>query len=303
MAEPPLATVPDRRLQSALWMTLAVALWTGVAICVRMLEGRVPISDLSFYRALLSVALMMPLIRRAGRMGHGGPLRKAMPWFVLRGLFIFTAQTCFYFALTWMPIAEATVLSGTTPIFLALLAGMFLGEKVSLVRWAAIGVGFAGIVVILRPGTEVIQTAALTALASAVLFAGGSAMNKYLSRTEPASRIVGWTNLMIAAAAAIPFVYNAYVPLWSDLSWIAAIAVLGTGAQYGLARAIAAADASFAGPFDFLRMPFSAIAALILFAEWPDIWVWVGTGIVFASIFGLTRDRALFRHRTGASSG
>ena len=50
-------------------------------------------------------------------------------------------------------------------------------------------------------------------------------------------------------------------------------------------------------------MPFSAIAALILFAEWPDIWVWVGTGIVFASIFGLTRDRALFRHRTGVSSG
>ena len=231
---------------------LVVTLWTGVAICVRMLEGRVPISDLSFYRGLLSVAVMMPLIRRAGRLGHGGPLRKALPWFALRGIFIFTAQTCFYFALTWMPIVEATVLSGTTPIFLALLAGMFLGEKVSPVRWAAIGMGFAGIVVILRPGAEAIQIAALTALASAVLFASSSAMNKYLSRTEPASRIVGWTNLMIAAAAAIPFVYNSYVPQWSDLPWIAVIAMLGTGAQYGLARAIAAADASFSGPFDFL---------------------------------------------------
>ena len=156
---------------------------------------------------------------------------------------------------------------------------------------------------ILRPGAETIQIAALTALASAVLFASSSAINKFLSRTEPASRIVGWTNLMIAAVAAIPFVYNSYVPQWSDLPWVAAITVLGTGAQYGLARAIAAADASFSGPFDFLRMPFSAIAALILFAEWPDIWVWVGTGIVFASIFGLTRDRALFRHRTGVSSG
>ena len=303
MAEPPGAAAPDRRLQSALWMILAVTLWTGVAVCVRMLEGRVPISDLSFYRGLLSVAVMLPLIRRAGRMGHGGPLRQAMPWFVLRGVFIFTAQTCFYFALTWMPMAEATVLSGTTPIFLALLAGMFLGEKVSAVRWAAIGLGFAGIVVILRPGAAVIQIAALTALASAVLFASSSAINKYLSRTEPASRIVGWTNLMIAAVAAIPFVYNSYIPQWSDLPWVAAITVLGTGAQYGLARAIAAADASFSGPFDFLRMPLSAIAALILFAEWPDLWVWVGTGIVFASIFGLTRDRTLFRHRTGASSG
>ena len=298
-----MAGAPNRRLQSALWMMLAVTLWTGVAICVRMLEGRVPISDLSFYRGLLSVAVMMPLIRRAGRLGHGGPLRKALPWFALRGIFIFTAQTCFYFALTWMPIVEATVLSGTTPIFLALLAGMFLGEKVSPVRWAAIGMGFAGIVVILRPGAEAIQIAALTALASAVLFASSSAMNKYLSRTEPASRIVGWTNLMIAAAAAIPFVYNSYVPQWSDLPWIAVIAMLGTGAQYGLARAIAAADASFSGPFDFLRVPFAAIAGLILFSEWPDIWVWVGTGIVFASIFGLTRDRALFRHRTGVSSG
>lgn len=284
-------------------MTLAVTLWTGVAICVRMLEGRVPISDLSFYRAVLTVALMMPLVMRAGRIGHGQPLRKVLPWFALRGLFIFTAQTCYYFALTWLPIAEATVLGGTTPIFLALLAGIFLGEKVSPVRWAAIGVGFAGILVILRPGSAAIEIAALTALASAAIFSSASAMNKYLSRTEPAGRIVGWTNLMIAVIAFMPFVYNSAVPGWNDLPWIAGIAVLGTGAQYGLARGIAAADASFAGPFDFLRVPFSAIAGLILFAEWPDIWVWVGTGIVFASIFGLTRDRALFRHRTGESSG
>ncbi|MYF08056.1 MAG: hypothetical protein F4233_09270, partial [Rhodospirillaceae bacterium] len=93
MAEPPLAVAPDRRLQAALWMILAVTLWSLVAVCVRMLEGRMPISDLSFYRGLLSVAVMLPLIRRAGRMGQGGPLRKAMPWFVLRGVFIFSAQT------------------------------------------------------------------------------------------------------------------------------------------------------------------------------------------------------------------
>ena len=278
-------------------------LWTGVAICVRSLEGRVPITDLSFYRAVLTVALMMPLIMRAGRIGHGQPMGKVLPWFALRGLFIFTAQTCYYFGLTWLPIAEATVLGATTPIFLALLAGVFLGEKIALVRWAAIGVGFGGILVILRPGTEAIQLAALAALASAAIFSSASAMNKYLSRTEPAGRIVGWTNLMIALCAAIPFVYNSTVPQWSDIPWIAGIAILGTGAQYGLARGIAAADASFVGPFDFLRVPLTAIAGLILFSEWPDIWVWVGTGIVFASIFGLTRDRALFRHRTGASSG
>ncbi len=284
--------VPNRRLQSALWMLLAVTLWTGVAVCVRNLEGRLPVSDLSFYRALLTVALMMPLVLRARRIGHGRPLPGVLPWFALRGLVIFAAQTCYYFGLTWLPIAEATVLSSTTPIFLAVLAGMFLGERIAPVRWLAIAIGFAGILVILRPGTATLQLAALTALASAALFGAASALNKFLSRTEPAGRIVGWTNLMVALFAALPFLWDTVLPGWSDLPWIAGIALLGAGAQYGLARGIAAADASFAGPFDFLRVPFSAVAGLILFAEWPDIWVWIGTGIVFAGIFGLTRERA-----------
>lgn len=284
-------------------MITAVTLWTGVAICVRMLEGRVPITDLSFYRALMTVALMLPLIMRAGRVENGAPRKKVLHWFVLRGLLIFTAQTSYYLALTYLPIAEATVLGGTTPIFIALLAGLFLGERISTIRWIAIGIGFAGILLILRPGTAALQWAAVAAIASALIFGMASTINKFLSRTEPASRIVGWTNMMVACFAVLPFAYNAAVPMWGDVVWIASIAVLGAGAQYSLARGIAAADASFAGPFEFLRVPFAAIAGLILFSEWPDVWVWVGTGIVFASIFGLARDRNLLRHRIGAASG
>jgi len=295
---------PNRRLHSALWMILAVTMWTGVAICVRKLEGRVPITDLSFYRALTTVALMLPLILHSGRTGEGGsPLRQVLPWFAVRGLLIFCAQTAYYFSLTYLPIAEATVLGGTTTIFVALFAGLFLGERILPLRWVAIGVGFLGIVVIMRPGAETIQWAAVAALGSALIFGSASTINKYLSRTEPASRIVGWTNLMVAVFAVFPFAFNAQIPAWSDVGYIVAIAVLGAGAQYGLARGIAAADASFAGPFEFLRVPFAAIAGLLLFSEWPDVWVWIGTGIVFLSIFGLARDRALFRHRRGTATG
>lgn len=293
----------DRRLQSAVWMITAVTLWTGVAICVRTLEGRVPVTDLSFYRALTTVLIMLPLILHAGRAGKGRPLRQVFHWFALRGLLLFLAQTAYYFALTYLPIAEATVLGGTTPIFIAILAWLFLGERIAAVRWMAIAMGFFGILVILRPGASVIQAATFAAIASAVIFASASTINKFLSRSEPASRIVGWTNLMVACFAVIPFLYGGFAPAWSDIPWVVAIAVLGAGAQYSLARGIAIADVSFAGPFEFLRVPFAAIAGLILFSEWPDIWVWIGTGIVFLSIFGLARDRALFKHRTGAASG
>lgn len=284
-------------------MLTAVTLWTGVAIGVRTLEGRVPVTDLSFYRALTTVVIMLPLVLRAGRNGHGRPMRNVFHWFALRGLLLFLAQSAYYFALTYLPIAEATVLNGTTPIFIAMLAGLFLGERIAAIRWIAIAMGFVGILIILRPGAAVIQVATVMALASAVIFACASAINKFLSRSEPASRIVGWTNVMVACFALIPFLYGGFVPAWSDVAWVAGIAIVGTGAQYSLARGIAAADASFAGPFEFLRVPFAAFAGLILFSEWPDMWVWIGTGVVFLSIFGLARDRALFRHRTGAASG
>jgi len=286
-----------------MWMITAVLLWTGVAIGVRTLAGRVPVTDLSFYRALTTVMIMLPLILRAGRIGHGRPLRSVFHWFALRGILIFLAQTAYYYAITYLPIAEATVLNGTTPIFMAMLAWLFLGERIATVRWVAILAGFAGILLILRPGSSAIHAATVAALASAVIFASASTINKFLSRSEPASRIVGWTNMMVACVAVIPFLYGGFAPAWEDVPWVVAIAILGAGAQYCLARGIAVADASFAGPFEFLRVPFAAIAGLMLFSEWPDLWVWIGTGIVFLSIFGLARDRALFKHRTGAASG
>lgn len=293
----------DRRLQSAIWMITAVLLWTGVAVCVRKLEGRIPITDLSFYRAIMTVLLMLPLVLHAGRLGQGRPMKSVFHWFALRGLLIFLAQTAYYFSLTYLPIAEATVLGGTTPIFVAVLAGIFLGERISGVRWLAIATGFAGILLILRPGAAAIQVAALAAIASAFIFGSASTINKFLSRSEPASRIVCWTNLMVAGIAVIPFLYAGFVPAWADVTWVTGIAILGAGAQYSLARGIAIADASFAVPFEFLRVPFAALAGLALFSEWPDIWVWIGTVVVFLSIFGLARDRTLLKHRTGVASG
>ncbi len=137
---------------------------------------------------------------------------------------------------------------------------------------------------------SVIHFAAPFAVLAAFLFAAASITNKVLSRTEPASRIVFFSNILILLCGTIPFIIFARMPMWSEVPLILVICVLGTMAQYCIARALAIADASFVSPMEIIRVPFAAVAGWLLFAEFPDIWVWIGSAIVFFSIVFLTRS-------------
>jgi drug/metabolite transporter (DMT)-like permease len=155
--------------------------------------------------------------------------------------------------------------------------------------------GFIGVLVILRPGLIPLDVFGLAALASAVLFGGSSVLNRFLTRTEPASRIVLYTNILIASCGLIPFFIFLVVPSWDDVPLLLTVAITGTMAQYCLSRAMAVGEASFVGPFEFLRVPLAALAGLVVFAEFPNVWVWIGTGVVFVAIFLLTQS-----HRRGS---
>jgi drug/metabolite transporter (DMT)-like permease len=286
----------DPRLVAVCWVVVAALAWTLVGVAVRYLGGRLPATDLSFYRSISGVLIMLPVIwPRRRTIAVAGFARRTMALYALRGMLIFGGQASFYFALAYIPLADATVLNASTPIFVAILAMIFLTERVGPLSWAMIVLGFVGIVVILRPGMTVIHLAAVFALISAVLFASGSITNKVLSRTEPASRIVFFTNVLILACGALPYAIFARAPSWDDVPLVLAVCVFGTVAQYCIARAFALADASFIGPMDFLRVPLAALAGWLLFTEFPDLWVWVGSAIVFTSVIVLTRSHVRVR--------
>ena len=279
-----------RPLVGLAWMMGAVSIWTASGIAIMYLDNRVPATDLSFYRAVTAVFVLLPFIVQAQRRGElKPPTTRGYFFYLLRGALIFFGQFALYYAIPLIPLAESTVLNCTSPLFIAFLAPFLLGEKVDRARWVAIGLGFAGVIVIMRPGLSSISVAAMMAIASSLAFGLGAVVNRIMSRTETAGRVVFYTNVTVVVLAAIPFAAYAVVPRWSDMPLVAAICVMGVVAHYCTARAVAEAEASFVGPFEFMRVPLAALFGIVLFGQTPTVWLAAGSLLILAGIVILAR--------------
>jgi len=163
---------------------------------------------------------------------------------------------------------------------------LLLREQSSLKRWFGLLAGFAGTVIILRPGVGEINVGAMWVLVSAVLFAGSAMFVKVLAREDKPDTITMYQLLYMLPINFIPSLFVWVWPTPEQSFWAVMIGVLTTLAQRCYTRAYAAADASAIQPFDFLRLPFAVMLGFIMFAEWPDLWSVVGGVVIFAaSIF------------------
>ena len=199
---------------------------------------------------------------------------------------------CWFYALANMPLADATSLMFTLPLFTVLLAAMFLGESVGIDRWAATVIGFAGALIIIRPGFVEVGIAAGAALYTAMSYAGGGAMTKALVRTENSNAVVFYNFALLGVVSIVPAIAVWETPAWEDVSWILLFGVLSAVATQCITRSFAAAPASVVIPFQFLKLPFVAIIALLWFAEAPDSWTWLGALVIFASSYAIVRREA-----------
>jgi drug/metabolite transporter (DMT)-like permease len=284
---------PNNPLLGAAWMIGAGICFTVMIVCVRYLAARLPAGDIVFYRAAFGLALTIPFLFSQGASGVPAQVRtKRLPLFALRGLFTYGATLTYFYAVTKIPIADAVALNSTIPIFTVTLAALILRERVTAARWAVVALGFAGALLIIRPGFAVVHWAALAALVSAVLYASAGICIKLLSRTEPAKRVVLYMNLILTLLAAIPFAMEGLAPLARELPFILAIGASGTLAHYCSTNANKAADASFIAPFDFCRLLLVALAGVVLFAENPSTWVWIGGALIAAAAIFLARSEA-----------
>jgi drug/metabolite transporter (DMT)-like permease len=279
---------------ATLWVMGAALGWTSMAVVVRYLEGRVPSWDISFYRALAALLVGVgPMLWQKGR-NFAALLPKSdlFTAYLFRGFVIFTAQAMYYHALMYMPLADATVLNATGPVFSALMAIFMLNERVGLDRWLLILLGFAGVVVIIRPGYERVPMEALLALGSAVLFALSAILNKRLVKVESGASIVYGTNFFVALCGLVVVLGWGVRPSWADLGVVALIGVAGALAQYCLSRALAHGDVSYVSPFEFVRVPLVAFAAWLLFDQVPPYIFGLGAAMIFMSVFRLARRAA-----------
>ena len=273
--------------------------FTAMIVMIRYIAdprlNAVPLTaiDIAFYRSLVTVALILPFyFRRGMAKGLMGLKTRRMKIYCLRGVFTYTALTTYVYAVAHMVLVDAVALNSTIPLFTALLAAVFLRERVGPLRWLVTAVGFVGVLVILRPGAIEISWAAVAALVSAFFYGATGITVKMVSATEPTWRIVFYTNALLAVIAAIPALV-----LWNPPSLQQAPIVFGVGlaatlAHFCLARAFSLADASFVAPFDFIRLVLITVAGYVLFDEVASVWTWIGAIIVFGSAIYLTRAEA-----------
>jgi drug/metabolite transporter (DMT)-like permease len=270
-------------------MTMTLAMFAAMMVAVRELAHVMSIFEILAFRSLVALMILLPVAARLGRAGFAtGRLRLH----VVRNVVHFTAQYGWIMGIALLPLAEVTALEFTTPAWAALLCALFLGERICGHRAVAVTMGLAGVLIILRPGIEVIHPGALIVLASAICYAASNVMVKALTRTDRAFVIVFHMQIVQLPLGLIPALFDWTSPGWAEAPWIILVGVTAIGAHYGIARAFALVDASVILPVDFLRLPFMALIGGAVYGEALDGWVLAGAAVMFAGNYHSVRREA-----------
>lgn len=265
-------------LRGALWMIGTVASFTLMMVSARELTSTLPLFEILAFRSAIALVLLSPLVAVRGKAAFA---TRRPGFHMARNAVHFGGQAAWVYGIALMPLASVTALEFTTPLWGALLAVVFLGERLTAHRAVATFFGFAGILVILRPGIETLSPAAIVVLAGAALYAASNVMVKSLTRTDSAAVIVFNMQVMQLPLGLIPALFGWVHPGWADVPWLVVIAFTGLSAHYCMARALALADATVVIPIEFLRLPCVAVTAWAVYAERPELWVLLGAVAIF----------------------
>tara|TARA_A100001037_G_C15110779_1_gene618851 strand:+ start:22 stop:705 length:684 start_codon:yes stop_codon:yes gene_type:complete len=204
------------------------------------------------------------------------------------------STTSLFAGLALMPMAFVTSLSFTAPLFTTVMAIFMFRERVDAARWAATLIGFAGVLIILRPGVAPFQPAAILPLVYAFVYALWFLMMKRLGQTESTTTITIYQTLWSALLLTLIALPEWQTPSWEAVWRSAAMGLLGTSAIFLVARAFDMAEASLLAPFDYIRLPMIAIIAFLAFSEVPDLFTVVGALVIIGA--------TLYSARRGARS-
>ena len=261
---------------------------------VRLLSQDLDAMEIAFFRAFFGFVFFAPILLRT----RLSVLRTArFPLHMVRGVFNGASLLLWFTALSLLPLGDATALSLTGPLFVGLGAMFILGETVRGPRWLALGVGFAGALVIVRPGFQEINFGTILVLVSMLFVTCSKLIAKSLSRTDQPATIVAYLSLTMMVPSGIAIIFVWQMPTPEQLLFMAVIGFLGSAGHMLLTTAYKIADISAVEPVVFARLIWAAIVGWFMFAEFPGIWVWVGGALIVAASTWLARHEARARRR------
>ncbi len=276
-ASPPKSTA--QFVQAAAWMGGVLIAFSAMAVAGRELSDTMNTFEIVFFRALVALLIILVFVFRQGWATLRTP---RLSIHILRNVFHFGGQFGWFLGISLLPLATVFAIEFTIPIWAAMLAVIFLGERMNQGRVIALIAGIVGVVIILRPGAEIIELGSLVVLGASFCYAVAYITTKKVSAFDSPLVVVFYMNLIHLPLGLIPALFDWTMPVTADLPWIFLVGVTGLLSHYCLTRAFALADATLMIPIDFLRLPLIAVVGFLFYSEAIEIALFVGAIIIFA---------------------
>ncbi len=302
------AAALSHNLRAIALLVFGIAIFSIQDLILKLLSGTYPLPQAMVLRSLTAAPLIAVLVHFDG--GLKTLFTPGMMRMIGRGFIIFAPYTLYYLALAALPIATVVALFFAAPLFITILSVPMLGEKVGRARLTAVLVGFVGVIVMARPGTDLFDWAALLAVAAAATYALAMISARQLGKTETAAAMAFWGNAVFLFCAAIlslifgsgrfaegghkslAFLTRAWVtPSPHDLMLMCLCGVIAAVALTLLTQAYRLGEASIVASFEYTAMIWGVIYGWAFFADWPTPVGWLGISIITsAGLFVLWRE-------------
>ena len=274
--------MPDNARHSirhaAAWMAGWLTLMVVIAVAGREATRELSVFQIMLMRSVLGMVLLWPLVHAAG--GLSAMRTQRLPQHAARNVVHYAAQYGWFVALTLIPLAQLVSIEFTMPIWSAVLAVFFLGERMNGRKWLAVVLGLVGVAVIVRPSAGTVDAGQLIALACAFGFAISVVLVKSLTRTEAAITVIFWMLVIQSAIGLVPALLVWQWPSAQTWGWVLVVAFCGTYSHYCFARAMQHADTTVVVPMDFLRVPLTALAGWLVYSEQVDLLTGLGVLLI-----------------------
>lgn len=266
--------------KAAFWMALSIASMLAMSVAGRETTAELNVFQVLELRSVIGFFILLPLVMMSGGFAA---MRTQRPFaHIARNIIHYTGQAAWLYALTLIPLAVLISIEFTTPIWTAIFAVSFLGERLSRSKLTAIVLGLIGVVVIVRPSAGSMDPGHLVVLGAAVCFGISMVLVKSMTKTESVVRIIFWMLIIQSVVGLIPALYSWHPPSPGLWPWIFVIAFTGMSSHFCLARALTHADATIISPMDFLRVPLTALVGWLLYHEQIDVFTAGGAALILA---------------------